>query len=89
MRPLTSWICAKLALPITRLASRRPASATRRPAASSASAVQRRGVGVLGLQVAGVVVAAEVVGEGDALPSQRSELRAAFGDQAVFVRAAG
>src|SRR5690606_31518281 len=40
MRPLTSWICANAALPITRLASRRPATATRRPVPSSASALQ-------------------------------------------------
>ena len=38
-----------------------------------------------GLQVAGIVVAAEIVGEGDALPAQRRELAATFGDEPVFV----
>lgn len=40
MRPDSSWICTKLALPITRLSRMRPAIATRWPLASSASAVQ-------------------------------------------------
>ena len=43
------------------------------------------GVGVFGLQVAGEVRAAEIVGEGDALPAQRGELAAALGDQLVLV----
>ena len=43
------------------------------------------GVGVLGLQVAGVVGTTEVVGEGDALPAQRGQFAAALGDEAVVV----
>src|SRR5690606_38953321 len=41
MRPLTSCTCANAALPMTRLAISRPARATVRPSASSASPVQR------------------------------------------------
>jgi len=40
MRPDSSWIWAKLALPMIRLAISRPAIFTVRPEASSASAVQ-------------------------------------------------
>jgi hypothetical protein len=36
------------------------------------------------LQVAGVVAALEVVREGDALPAQRLQLGAAFGNTLVF-----
>ncbi len=43
------------------------------------------GIAVLGLQVAGVVVAAEVVGERDALPAQGRQFGAALGDEAVLV----
>ena len=42
-------------------------------------------VGEFGLQVAGMVLAAEVVRERDALPAQRGEFRAALGDQVVLV----
>ena len=47
------------------------------------------GVGVIGLQVAGEITATEIIGEGDALPAQRGQLGAAFGDQVVFVDVRG
>ena len=43
------------------------------------------GIRVLVLQVAGVVAAAEIVRERDALPAQRGQFAAALGDEAVFV----
>jgi hypothetical protein len=42
-----------------------------------------------GGQLAGIVVALEVVGEGDARLADRGELGAAFGDDLIFVLLGG
>ena len=73
---------AKLALPITRFSIMRPASCTSTASASSASLAL---VAVGGGQLAGVVAAVEVVGEGDALLADRGQLGAALGNDLVFV----
>lgn len=80
-----SWIWAKLALPMMRLASMRPATRTLRLRAAIASAFHVSGICKLRLQVTGKRVDAEVVGEVRPF-TQAVQLFATFGNQLVLIQ---
>ncbi len=74
---------AKLALPMTRLAIMRPATVT-----VMRQRLQLLGTGLVmrGMQLAGQVRAAKIIGERHALLAQLRQLGAPLGDQVVLVR---
>ena len=88
MRPLMSWICAKLALPMIALGHDAAGDAHAAVRACERVGGPRFGVGVFALQIAGECVGLEVVRERDALRAQRAQFLAALGDELVFVWAA-